>query len=93
VSFKGMKAYPVGNTPTPFSRATWFRWEAKGLIKLIRVGGRTLVSNETIDAILEGRVAIPPHPRRLGNKQVQPKKRRGRPRKHREPEGPTSQAG
>jgi hypothetical protein len=81
MSFKSRRAYPLNDLPIPFSRATLYRWEAKGLIKLIRVGGKTMISDETVDAILAGRVAIPPHPRRRGHAQVQPKRRRGRPRK------------
>jgi hypothetical protein len=78
-----MRAYPVRQAPIPFSPATLYRWEAAGLIPLLRVGGKTMISDETVDAILQGKIAIPPHPRRKGHGQIQPKERRGRPRKNR----------
>jgi hypothetical protein len=82
MSFKRQRAYPVSDTPLPWSTATWYRWEKAGLIKLVRVGGHTLVTDETIDDILSGKIAVPPHPRRLGHAQIQPRTRKGRPRKH-----------
>ena len=75
------RAYWVGAAPIPFSKATLYRWEAAGLIRLTRVGGRTMITDEEVDRILSGKVAIPPHPRRKGHGQIEPKKRRGRPRK------------
>jgi hypothetical protein len=88
-----MKAYPVGAAPIPFSRATLFRWERAGLIKLIRLGGRTLISDETVNALLTGKIAVPEHPRRLGAKQIKPKRHRGRPRKNPEPAHEPEQVG
>jgi hypothetical protein len=80
--FKSAKAYSVSATPIPVSRATWYRWEKLGLIKLQRFGGHTTVSDETIEDILSGKIAIPEHPRRQGYAQIKPKgKPRGRPRK------------
>jgi hypothetical protein len=44
----------------PFSRATWFRWEKTGVIPpLLRLGGKTLVQSETIEALIAGRI-VPP---------------------------------
>jgi hypothetical protein len=80
-TFRRQRAYPVSAPPIPFSKATLYRWEAAGLIRLVRVGGHTMILDETVEAILSGKIAIPPHPRRLGHKQVQPKGRRGRSRK------------
>jgi hypothetical protein len=82
--FKRMRAYPVRQAPIPFSASTLYRWDERGLIKLIKVGGKTMISDEDIDRILSGEAAIPPHPRRKGHAQIQPKKRKGRlPRKPR----------
>ena len=86
--FVRQRAYPVGAAPIPFSRPTLYRWEAMGLISLVRVGGKTMITDEEIDRILSGGVAIPPHPRRQGHAQIQPLSRRGRPR--RKPPEPTT---
>jgi hypothetical protein len=53
------RAYPVDDCGLPFSRGTLYRWEGLGLIKLLRVGGKTLISAEMVDAILSGEVALP----------------------------------
>jgi hypothetical protein len=79
--FQRQRAYPIARAPIPISRSTFLQWEKLGLITLARVAGRTLVTDETLDAVLEGKVAIPQHPRRLGHAQIQPKTRPGRPRK------------
>jgi hypothetical protein len=80
--FKRQRAYPVNDAPVPWSRATWYRWEKAGVIPpLPRIGGHTLVTDELIDDLLSGKIAVPPHPRRLGHAQIQPKTRKGRPRK------------
>jgi hypothetical protein len=80
------RAYPVRQAPIPFSAATLYRWEAKGLIRLVRVGGHTMITDEEVTRILEGKAAIPDHPSRQGHPKIQPKgKRRGRPRKHPQP--------
>ncbi len=82
MSFKRQRAYPVGDAPIPYSRATLYRWEAAGLITLVRVGGKTLITDDEIDRILSGQVPIPPHPRRLGHAQLQSEAQlKGRPRK------------
>jgi hypothetical protein len=79
--FQRQRAYQIAKAPVPISRSTFILWEKLGLITLVRVAGKTLVTDETIDAILAGKVAIPPHPRRVGHGQIQPKSRPGRPRK------------
>ena len=79
--FQRQRAYRIADAPIPVSRSTWLQWEKLGLITLARVAGRTLVTDETIDAVLEGKVAIPQHPRRLGHAQIQPKTPPGRHRK------------
>jgi hypothetical protein len=38
------RAYELTNTPLPFSRGTYFRWEKTGVIPpLLRLGGKTLI--------------------------------------------------
>jgi hypothetical protein len=58
-------AYRIGDERLPWSRETFYRWESLGLIKLARVGGKTLVLAATVEDLLAGRIAIPPHPARL----------------------------
>jgi hypothetical protein len=53
------RAYTLSNTPLPFSRGTFYRWEKLGLITLLRVGSKTLISADTVEAILAGRIALP----------------------------------
>jgi hypothetical protein len=54
------RAYELTNTPIPFSRGTWFRWEKDRVIPpLLRLGGKTLVPAETIEAILTGKIILP----------------------------------
>ena len=36
---------------TTFARATWYRWENQGLVRLIRVANKTLVPAEEIERI------------------------------------------
>ena len=76
-----LRAYTLDNNPLPFSRATFYRWEALGLIPLLRVAGKTLISSETVEDILAGKVAlphnhgmvVPPQPRvRRGRSKTQP---------------------
>jgi hypothetical protein len=57
-------AYRLSDPRLPWSRASLYRWEELGLIKLIRAGGKTMVSHETVEGILAGRIALPPHPSR-----------------------------
>jgi hypothetical protein len=93
VPFKRLRAYPVRQAPIPFSASTLYRWEAAGLIKLIRVGGKTMISDEDVDRILAGKAAIPEHPRRQGARQIKPKSRKGRPpKKPPQIEGPAPSA-
>jgi hypothetical protein len=78
------RAYTLGNTGLPFSRSTWFRWEAaKTIPPLLRLGGKTLVQSETVDDIIAGRIILPsnagrtktPAPRsRPGRKRIHPKR-------------------
>jgi hypothetical protein len=61
---------------TTFTRATWYRWEKLGYVRLIRVANKTLVPAEEIDRVMAGeavpqvragwRRGQPPKPRRLG---------------------------
>jgi hypothetical protein len=54
------RAYALDDTGLPFARATWFRWEAKGVIPpLLRLGGKTLVPAQTIDDIMSGKIVLP----------------------------------
>jgi hypothetical protein len=53
------RAYPLDDCGLPFSRATLYRWEKLKLIKLLRVASKTLISAETVEAILAGRIALP----------------------------------
>jgi hypothetical protein len=68
------RAFALENSPLPFSRSTWFRWERQRRIKLLRIGGKTLVSAETIDDILSGKIALPHNPGHV--KAPQPRARR-----------------
>jgi hypothetical protein len=71
---------------TTFARATWYRWEKQGFVRLIRIANKTLVPTEEIDRVMAGeavphacagwRRGQPPKPRRLGRPrkvQIQPK--------------------
>jgi hypothetical protein len=54
------RAYALTDTPLPFSRGTWFRWEKSGVIPpLLRIGGKTLVSAQTVEDILSGKIVLP----------------------------------
>jgi hypothetical protein len=74
------RAYSISDPTLPWTRATLYRWESLGLIKLVRVGGKTLLTDETYDDILAGRVAIPQHASRKHH--FEPKVR-----PHRQPKG------
>jgi hypothetical protein len=50
-----------------------------GLIQLVRVGGKTLLTNETLQDIVAGKIKIDDHPAR--KHRPEPQSRRGRPRK------------
>jgi hypothetical protein len=59
------RAYTLENNPLPFSRATFLRWEKKGIIpKLLRLGGKTLLQSETVEALLNGAITPPSNPGR-----------------------------
>jgi hypothetical protein len=53
------RVYELTNCGLPFSRGTFYRWEKLGLIKLQRVASKTLISAETVEDILAGRIALP----------------------------------
>jgi len=58
-------AYSVSDPRLPWKRLQFYRWEKAGLIPpLIRNGGKTLVRAETVEAIITGKIALPPHPAR-----------------------------
>jgi hypothetical protein len=53
-------AYEITNSPLPFSRSSWHRWETAGLIpRMLRVGGKTLIQASTIAGILDGTIKLP----------------------------------
>jgi hypothetical protein len=52
-------AYDLKNVPLPFSRMTFYRWEKLGLIKLLRIASKTLISAETVEDILSGKIELP----------------------------------
>jgi hypothetical protein len=84
------RAYQVsGPLPIPYGRNTLYRWEKLGLIKLLRIGGKTLLTDETIEDILSGKIKPPDHPSRL--RRPLPAGRAGRPRKPK-PEKPAPAA-
>jgi hypothetical protein len=43
-------------TPPSHTAGLHYRWEAAGLITLVRVGGKTLITDDEIDRILSGQV-------------------------------------
>ena len=55
-------AYTLDNNPLPFSRSSWFRWEREGFVKLLRIGSKTLVTDETINGIMSGAIKLPRNP-------------------------------
>jgi hypothetical protein len=65
---------------TTFARATWYRWEKQGLVRLTRVANKTLVPAEEIDRVMAGEAV---QHARAGWRRGQPLKpsRLGRPRK------------
>jgi hypothetical protein len=54
--------------------------ERRGLIKLLRIGGRTLISAEDVDGILTGRIKPPDHASRKHRPDLK-SPRKGRKRK------------
>jgi hypothetical protein len=70
------RAYELTNTPLPFSRQTYYRWEKAGIIPpLLRLGGKTLLSADTIDDILSGKIVLPHNAGRI--KAPEPRDRGG----------------
>ena len=43
---------------TTFARATWYRWEKQGFVRLIKIANKTLVPAEEIDRVMAGE-AVP----------------------------------
>jgi hypothetical protein len=74
-------AYPIygPDNPLPYKRNSYYRWDKAGLIKLIRVGGKTLISAADVEGILSGRIQIPQHTSR--KRLLEPKTRTGGKRK------------
>jgi hypothetical protein len=72
-------AYSVSDPRLPWTRASLYRWESLGLIKLLRIGGKTLIHADTIDDIFTGRIKLPGHSSRT--KRPEPKARGRRKRK------------
>ena len=72
--------FKQAETLTTFARATWYRWEKRGLVRLIRVANKTLVPAEEIDRVMAGEAV---EQARAGWRRGQPLKpsRLGRPRK------------
>jgi hypothetical protein len=54
-------AYRIGDPRLPWTRLTFYRWEKLGLIRLSRVGGKTMIRSETVKALLDGKIAVPQH--------------------------------
>jgi hypothetical protein len=76
-------AYEIQNSPLPFSRSSWHRWEKAGLIPpMLRIGGKTLIPASTIAGILDGAIKLPknagmlkapqPHSRRRKRAKAEP---------------------
>ena len=78
---------------TTFSRQWWYKMEGQGHIRLIRIGGKTLVPVEAIDAILSGALVIEDRHRAAhwhGAKPQPQPRRRGRPPKPRPEQEPSA---
>jgi hypothetical protein len=83
---KGGYTFNEAKIATTFARATWYRWEEKGFIELLRIGGKTLVPGEVIERLLSGELKLPSghrarHLHAPGNEPTPPSRKRGRPRK------------
>jgi hypothetical protein len=54
------RAYTLAQaeTLTTFARPTWYAWERRGLIRLIRVANKTLVPAEEIDRVMTGEAVL-----------------------------------
>ena len=52
--------YALSDTPLPFHKTSWFRWEKLGLIPpMLRIGGKVTVQRSTVEAILSGEIKLP----------------------------------
>jgi hypothetical protein len=85
---KGAYTFKEAKIATTFARATWYRWEEEDFIKLLRVGGKTLVPGEVIERLLSGELKLPSghrgrHLHAPRNEAIPPHRKRGRPRKPR----------
>ena len=88
-SLKRAYTFDEAREATTFSRQWWYKQERLGHIRLIRIGGKTLVPVEAIDAILNGTLDLKDGHRAAhwhGAKPQPQPRRRGRPRKHPKPE-------
>lgn len=71
------RAYVLTATPLPFSRGTYFRWEKQNLIPpLLRIGGKTLLQSETVEAIITGKIVLPSNPGHIKGPQPRSGRRR-----------------
>jgi hypothetical protein len=87
IPLKRAFTFPEARDATTFSRQWWYKMEAQGHIKLLRVGAKTLVPLAAIDLVLSGALNLKDGHRAAhwhAKPQPQPR-RRGRPKKQREP--------
>jgi hypothetical protein len=83
---KRLFTFQEAREATTFSRQWWYKMEAQSHVRLIRLGSKTLVPLEAIDAILSGSLSIADRHRAAhwhGEKQKPEPRRRGRPPKPR----------
>jgi hypothetical protein len=83
---KGGYTFAEAKTATTFSRATWYRWEKQGFVKLLRPGNKTLVPGDVINRLLSGELKLPSghrarHWQAPQNNATPPRRKGGRPRK------------
>jgi hypothetical protein len=43
---------------TTFTRTTWYRWEKRGFIRLVRTANKTLIPAEEIDRVIAGEAVL-----------------------------------
>ena len=70
-----LAALPLFDCGLPFSRGTLYRWAQGGYIQLLHIGGKTLISAETVAGILDGTIQLPANNGRL--KKPEPQDRGG----------------
>lgn len=90
---KRLFTFDEARLATTFARQWWYRMEAKGHVRLIRLGGKTLVPIEAIDAILSGALDLKDGHRAAhwhGERQKPQPRRRGRPPKPKQEPSPAS---